>query len=154
MANKNLLDHDLKSYVSRIEMGDESLFEDQSEQDEMYNDCTNAIEAGFAPNAHYLLGIYHFLRGDDDKANEERLKAAQLGHCVAAIDYGNQASYDSVEILSAVKAMNDAGESLASAQEIFDDAFSSLSKERKDRIEVLSKEITDKMKANNLEFLW
>jgi hypothetical protein len=99
--------------------------------------------------------VYHILKGEIDKANGERLKAAYLGHFAAVIDYSSQAKdCTSIEILGIVKAMNNAGEHLGSAQEDFDSSLSQLSPKEEEKVNSITNEVKASMEQYGLGFKW
>lgn len=148
-------DSDLMVYTAALEDGDVEFFDDSVALENMRKKCLAILDEGVSANAHYLLGIYHILKGETDKANAERLKAAYLGHCTAVIDYSSQAKDGmSIEILGIVKAMNNAGEHLGSAQEDFDDSLSRLTKEGEEQVNSIAKKMKEAMEQYGLGFQW
>ncbi|PCK06019.1 MAG: hypothetical protein COA42_17640 [Alteromonadaceae bacterium] len=144
---------ELVDYIVMLESGDAKPFSNPSFLEEMRKKCIAVINDGFSSEAHYLLGIYHIQKGENEKARVERLKAAYLGHCVAAMDYASQSDdYDSVEILGIVKAMNEAGEDLDSAQEDFDYYLSCMSEDKEKAVNKVARAVVASMKEKGLSF--
>ncbi|AGX86218.1 hypothetical protein [Candidatus Symbiobacter mobilis] len=152
---KKAVDSELIVYTAALEDGDDEFLNDSAALEDMRNKCLAILDEGVSANAHYLLGVYHILKGETDKANGERLKAAYLGHCAAVIDYSSQAKDGiSIEILGIVKAMNNAGEHLGSAQEDFDDSLSQLSPEGEEKVNSIAKKVKESMEQYGLGFQW
>lgn len=125
-------DSELIVYSAAMEDGDVEFFNDPDLLEDMRKKCL----------------------AETDKANSERLKAAYLGHCPAIIDYSSQADDGmSIEILGIVRAMNNAGEHLGSAQEDFDDSLSGLSPDDEE-INSIAIKVKESMELYGLSFQW
>ena len=145
----------LQGYIAALEDGDIDSFDDPDFLENLRQNCLSVLDEGVSPEAHYLLGVYHIQKGDKDCANQERLKAAYLGHCTAVMDYVSGTNdYRSVEILGIVRAMNDGGEKLASAQEDFDIYLSELSPEKEEKVNGIAKSVKESMEQYGLRFRW
>jgi ribosomal protein S16 len=145
----------LMDYWYYLENGDVELFDDEKFLSEMHASCMNVLEKGESSLAHYLLGFFYMVNSDKDNAKKERLKAAYLGHCVAAIDYANQVGLeDNIEILGIFKAMNDEGEHLASMQEDIDYYTKKLSAENTRKVENIAEQVKLSIKEKGLKFTW
>lgn len=152
---KKVDDSELIVYSAAMEDGDVEFFNDPVLLEDMRNKCLAILEEGVSADAHYLLAVYHIQKGETDKANIERLKAAYLGHCPAIIDYSSRSEDGmSIEILGIVKAMNNAGEHLGSAQEDFDDSLSGLSPEDEEKVNSIARKVKESMDLYGLGFQW
>jgi len=154
-VKKKADDSELIVYSAALEDGDVDFFDDPVLLENMRTKCLAILDEGVSANAHYLLGVYHSLKGETDQANIEWLKAAYLGHCPAIIDYSSRADDGmSIEILGIVKAMNNAGEHLGSAQEDFNDSLSELSPEDQEKVNCIAKKVKESMELYELSFQW
>jgi hypothetical protein len=64
-------DSELVVYSAALEDGDVDFFDDPVLLEAMRIKCLAILEEGVSANAHYLLGVYHILKGETDKANGE-----------------------------------------------------------------------------------
>lgn len=147
------LEDTIRSYFTDIEIGNHDLFKDDSYIEQMRTDCEAVIDTnpGLAVKAYQLLATYFHKKGDTEKSDEYNLKAAKLGSCTAAIDYSNRFNID---LLGTVKAMNDAGEYLASAQEDFDYYFNQLNDDERRKVLEIAESTKKFMQDKALSYTW
>ena len=114
------------------------------------------IASNDSPQGHYLLSLHYMMNGEGEKRMEELLKAANLGSCIAAIEYSDKAGYQGVEILGIAKAMNELGHRLASLQEDIDDIMEGIEPGSKEMIQIEEKsiEVKKNISDRNLNVYW
>jgi len=116
------------------------------------------ISSNDSPQGHYLLATYYIIQNEIEKGMEEKLKAAELGCCVSAVDYSSYVECEGIEILGIVKAMNDAGHGLSSLQEDIDMEMGAIKEngdlEVMNQIEKKASEVKKNMTDRSLNFYW
>lgn len=143
----------IQDYLTQIEIGNHVLLEDDTYIEQMKSDCEAVINTKpeLAVKAYQLLATYCYKKGNTEKADEYNLDAAKLGSCTAAIDYSDRSN---IALLGIIKAMNNAGEYLASAQEDFNYYFNQLNDVECRKVIEIAESTRKFMEEKELSYTW